>query len=203
MQRLTFTAVVKTLSAAAFIGVASQAMSADVTWDRLLNADKDPNNWLMYHQSFNGWHHSGLDQINAGNVKNLKVAWQHNPGSAKRGIQSFPLAVDGVLYYTSTSGKVWALDGATGAVIWNHTSKIDTVRAEGTFFNPYNRGLAIAHGNVYHGTTDGRVIALDAKTGKVVWDKMILGIEGGNKGFTGAPMVVKDRSEERRVGKEC
>ena len=193
MQRWTFTAVVKTLSAAAFIGVASQAMSADVTWDRLLNADKDPNNWLMYHQSFNGWHHSGLDQINAGNVKNLKVAWQHNPGSAKRGIQSFPLAVDGVLYYTSTSGKVWALDGATGVVIWHYQAKIDTVRAEGTFFNPYNRGLAIAHGNVYHGTTDGRVIALDAKTGKVVWDKMILGIEGGNKGFTGAPMVVKDK----------
>ncbi len=193
MKRWTFTRVVKTLSAAALIGVASQAMSADVTWDKLLNADKNPNDWMMYHQSFNSWHHSGLDQINAGNVKNLKVAWSHNPGATKRGIQSFPLAVDGILYYTSTSGKVWALDGATGAMIWNHTAKIDTVRAEGTFYNPYNRGLAIAYGKVYTGTTDGRMIALDAKTGKVVWDEMIMGIEGGNKGFTGAPLIVKDK----------
>ena len=193
MQRWTFTAVAKTLSAAAFIGFASQAMSADVTWDRLLNADKDPNNWMMYHQSFNGWHHSGLDQINAGNVKDLKVAWQHTPGAAKRGIQSFPLAVDGVLYYTNTTGQVWAIDGATGAVIWRHQAKIDTERAEGTIYHPYNRGVAIAYGKVYTGTTDGRLIALDAKSGKVVWDKTIMGIEGGNKGFTGAPLVVKDK----------
>jgi len=193
MKRWTYTGVAKTLSLAAVLGFASQAMAADVTWDRLMNADKDPNNWIMYHQSFKGWHYSGLDQINASNVKNLRVAWLHSPAASKRGIQSFPLAVDGVLYYTSASGQVWALDGADGSVIWRYQAKIDTERAEGTFYNPYNRGLAIGYGKVYIGTTDGRMIALDQKTGKVVWDNMIMSVEKGNKGFTGAPLIVKDK----------
>ena len=106
---------VKALSAAAFVGFASQAMAADVTWDRLLNADKDPNNWAMYHGNFTGWHHSGLDEINTSNVGDLRLAWQHTPASSKRGIQSFPLAVDGILYYTSSSGEIWALDGSSGS----------------------------------------------------------------------------------------
>ena len=193
MKQWTYTGVAKALSVAAFVGFSSQALAADVTWDRLMNADKDANNWLMYHQSFKGWHHSGLDQINAGNVKNLSVAWMHSPAATKRGIQSFPLVADGVLYYTSSSGQVWALDGATGAVIWRYQAKIDTERSEGTFYNPYNRGLALGYGKVYIGTTDGRMIALDAKTGKVAWDSMILSVEKGNKGFTGAPLIVKDK----------
>ena len=182
---------VKALSAAAFVGFASQAMAADVTWDRLLNADKDPNNWAMYHGNFTGWHHSGLDQINTSNVGDLRLAWQHTPSSSKRGIQSFPLAVDGILYYTSSSGEIWALDGANGALVWHYKAKIDVERAEGTFYNPYNRGLAIAYGKVYTATTDGRVIALDKSTGKVVWDNEIMSVAKGNKGFTGAPLVVK------------
>jgi PQQ-dependent dehydrogenase (methanol/ethanol family) len=192
MKRWTSAGAVKAISAAAFVGFASQAISADVTWDRLLNADKDPNNWVMYHGDFTGWHFSGLDQINTGNVNNLRLAWQHTPGSSKRGIQSFPLAVDGVVYYTSSSGAVWALNGATGAPIWHFQAKIDQERAEGTFYNPYNRGLAIGHGHVYTATTDGRMIALNKMTGEVVWDNEIMSVAKGNKGFTGAPLVVKD-----------
>jgi PQQ-dependent dehydrogenase (methanol/ethanol family) len=192
MKRWISAGAVKAISAAAFVGFASQAISADVTWDRLLNADKDPNNWVMYHGDFTGWHFSGLDQINTGNVNNLRLAWQHTPGSSKRGIQSFPLAVDGVVYYTSSSGAVWALNGATGAPIWHFQAKIDQERAEGTFYNPYNRGLAIGHGHVYTATTDGRMIALNKMTGEVVWDNEIMSVAKGNKGFTGAPLVVKD-----------
>jgi glucose dehydrogenase len=192
MTRWTSVAAVKAISAVAFVGFASQAISADVSWDRLLNAHKDDNNWMMYHKDFTGHHHSGLNQINKGNVKNLKLAWQHTPASSKRGIQSFPLAVDGVVYYTSSSGAIHAVDGTNGSLIWSHTAKIDVERAEGTFYNPYNRGLAIGHGNVYMGTTDGRLIALDAKSGKVVFDNEIMSVAKGNKGFTGAPMIVKD-----------
>jgi alcohol dehydrogenase (cytochrome c) len=181
----------KALSAAAFVGFASQAMAADVTWDRLVNSDKDPNNWVMYHGDFTGWHHSGLDQINTSNVGDLRLAWLHTPASSKRGIQSFPLAVDGIVYYTSSSGEVYALDGTNGALVWHYKAKIDVERAEGTFYNPYNRGLAIAYGKVYIATTDGRLIALDQTTGKVVWDNEVMSVAKGNKGFTGAPLVVK------------
>ena len=177
-------------SAVALFGASSAAFAVD--GDSLRNADKDPNNWLTYHGSYKAWHYSDLSQINAANVKNMRVAWLHTPSASKRGIQSFPLAVDGTLFYSSASGQVWALDGATGEVKWKHAAKLDQERSEGTFFNPYNRGLAVGYGNVYTATTDGRMIALDMNTGKVVWDKMILTVEGGNKGFTGAPLLVKD-----------
>ena len=192
MTRWTTSAAVKAITAVAFVGFASQAMAADVTWDRLLNAQNDDANWMMYHKDFTGHHHSGLKQINTRNVKNLKLAWQHNPAATKRGIQGFPLAVDGMVYYTTTSGTIWALNGATGQPVWHHAAKIDVERAEGTFYNPYNRGLAIGHGNVYMGTTDGRLIALNAKSGEVVWDNEIMSVANGNKGFTGAPVIVKD-----------
>lgn len=178
---------------AAAVGFAMQAGAADITWDRLLNADKDPNNWLMYHGSLKGWHYSGLDQINKNSVKNLGIAWIHTPAASKRGVQSFPVVADGVLYYTSSTGQIYALDAATGTKIWAYKAKIDQERAEGTFYNPYNRGLAIGYGKVYMGTVDGRMIALDAKTGELVWDNMILTVEKGNKGFTGAPIIVKDK----------
>ncbi len=184
--------LIKTLGAVVALGYSSLALSADVTWDRLLNAHKDPNNWMMYHQSFQGHHYSGLSQINTRNVKRMKVAWTHIPPAAKRGIQSFPLAVDGVLYYTSTSGQLFALDGATGALKWSYKAKIDTERSEGTFYNPYNRGIAIGHGNVYMGTTDGRMIAVNRETGKVTWENEIMSNSKGEKAFTGAPLIVKD-----------
>ena len=176
---------------AAFAAMLGQASAADVTWDRLVNAHKDPNNWLMYHQDFRSYHHSGLTQINTGNVQDLQVAWMHTPGAGKRGIQSFPIVADGVLYYTSSLGQIYALNAATGATKWKFTPKIDEERGMGTFYNPYNRGVAIGHGNVYMGTIDGRLIAVDMNTGKQVWDTMLMTVEKGNKGFTGAPLVVK------------
>ena len=116
----------KVVAGSLMLAGAAVAVAGDVSWDRLLNAHKDPNNWLMYHQDFNGYHHSGLDQINTSNVKNLGVAWIHTPNATKRGIQSFPLAVDGILYYTSASGKVWALDGTNGKAIWSYQAKLET-----------------------------------------------------------------------------
>ena len=83
-----------------------------------LNAEATQNDWLTYHGSYKSYHYSGLDQINAGNVKELEVAWMHFPGRATRGLQSMPLAVDGVLYYSGSYSRVFALDGATGQTIW-------------------------------------------------------------------------------------
>src|SRR5690242_5912360 len=96
----------------------------------LLNADQRPNDWLMYHQSYQAYHHSALDQINTSNVKDLKVAWVHTPTAGKRGVQSFPLAIDGVVYYSTTNSQVWALDGATGKFVWKFEPKIDEERAQ-------------------------------------------------------------------------
>jgi glucose dehydrogenase len=91
---------------------AASALAQPVDTARI--AGGDPNDWPAYHQSYNGWSYSPLDQINANNVKDLQVAWIAVPGHATRGLQSMPLAADGVLYYTGSYSRVFALDGATG-----------------------------------------------------------------------------------------
>jgi alcohol dehydrogenase (cytochrome c) len=170
------------------------ARAAELDGDALLNADKNPNDWVMYHGTYNSWHYSGLDQINASNIKNLQLAWIHNPGSSPHGgIQSFPLAIDGNVYYTTANDQIWAVNGATGAFLWTFKPKINTEQAESTPYNPYNRGLAASNDNLYIGTVDGRLIAVDRHTGKQVWDTKLIDVAKGAKGFTGAPLVVKDK----------
>ena len=171
-------------------GVATRANAADLDAGALLQADQNPNDWVMYHQSYKAWRYSSLDQINASNVKNLKIVGMHTPVASKRGVQSTPLAIDGVIYYTTAGSQIWAVDGATGKFLWTNKPKLDQERVDGTIYNPYNRGVAAGYGNIYVGTADGRLIAVDMKAGKEVWATTPI---EGNKGFTGAPMVVKDK----------
>src|ERR1700682_1278910 len=86
-----------------------------------LNAEAAQNDWPTHHGTYKSYHYSGLEQINAGNVKNLEVAWTHYPERATRGLQSTPLAADGVLYYSGSYSRVYALDGATRKLIWSYT----------------------------------------------------------------------------------
>ena len=127
------------------------------------------NDWLTYHGSYKSYHYSPLDQINTGNVRDLAVAWIHVPGRSTRGLQSMPLAVDGVLYYTGSHSRTFALDGATGKVIWSYIPELDEALVARQTHSPYNRGAAIGEGKVFVGTVDGRLIALDMKNGAVRW----------------------------------
>jgi alcohol dehydrogenase (cytochrome c) len=182
------------IAAALLSGSGGLVGAAELDGKALLNADQNPNDWVMYHGSYKSWHYSALDQINSTNVKQLQLAWMHNPGSSPHGgIQSFPLAIDGVVYYTTANDQIWAVDGATGAFMWTFKPKINTEQAEATPYNPYNRGLAAAYGNLYIGTVDGRLLAVDMKSGKQVWDAKLIDVAKGAKGFTGAPLVVKDK----------
>src|SRR5215475_5510291 len=157
---------------------------------RLLN--DDPNNWPMYHRSYDSFRFSPLAQINKDNVKNLTVAWVHQPGTVIQGLESTPIVVDGVLYYIASSNRVFALDGATGKEIWHFYPKLDPV-VNTLFFQPYNRGVAVGHGKVFFGSLDGRVFALDQKTAKVAWEKQVLETKKCSCNFTGAPLLVKDK----------
>ena len=152
----------------------------------------DPNNWPMYHRSYDSFRFSPLAQINKDNVKNLSVAWVHQPGAIVQGLEATPLVVDGVMYYIASFNRVFALDAATGKDIWHYYPKLDPV-VNTLFFQPYNRGVAIGHGRVFFGSLDGRVIALDQKTGKVSWEKQVLETKKCSCNFTGAPLVVKDK----------
>src|SRR5690349_19260629 len=159
----------------------------------LANADQNPNDWLTYHGSYKSYHFSPLDQINADNVKNLQVAWTHVPGRSTRGLQSMPLVADGVLYYSGSYSRLFALDGATGKVLWTYFPELNEDLVATQTHSPYNRGIALGFGKVYVGTVDGRLIAVDMKTGKKAWDTKLINSEKLTVGFTGAPLLVKDK----------
>ena len=167
--------------------------AADVDGDRLMKADQDPKNWVTYHGSYKSWHYSGLDQINTSNVKNLTEAWTHVASRATRGLQGMPLAIDGVLYYSSPYNQVYALDGDTGKMIWTYKQKLNEDLVSKQTHSPYSRGIAAGYGNIYIGTLDGKLVAIDAATGKLKWETKLVESEKLTVGFTGAPLVVKDK----------
>jgi alcohol dehydrogenase (cytochrome c) len=181
------------LSLAAAVLPWSVSIAADIDSARLLNADKDPDNWLSYHGSYNSWHYSALDQINASNVSKLTEAWSHVASRSVRGLQSYPLVADGVLYYSGAYNQVWALDGATGEVLWQYKQKLNDDLVARQTHSPYNRGIGLGYGNVYMGTLDGKLVAIDMKTGKLAWETKLVDSEKLTVGFTGAPLVVKDK----------
>src|SRR5713226_2354031 len=146
------------------------------------------NDWLTYHGSYKSYHYSPLAQINTGNVANLTVAWIHIPGRSTRGLQSMPLAADGVLYYTGSYSRVFALNGATGEVIWSHFPELDETLIARQTHSPYNRGVALGEGKVFVGTMDGRALGLDMKSGKVLWETRLIDSQKLTVGFTGAPL---------------
>src|SRR6266550_2454250 len=116
------------LAVAALVTVSpTRAQAPTQPQDAALNAEAAQNDWPTYHGTYKSYHYSGLDQINAGNVKNLEVAWMHFPERATRGLQSQPLALDGVLYYSGSYSRVYALDGATGKTIWTYAPETNSV----------------------------------------------------------------------------
>ena len=108
-------------------------------------------------------------------------------------MQGFPLAIDGVVYYSSPYNQVYALDGATGQMLWTYKQKLNEDLVAQQTHSPYNRGIAAGYGNIYMGTLDGKLVAIDMKTGKLNWETKLVNSEKLTVGFTGAPLVVKDK----------
>lgn len=148
---------------------------------------------MTYHGTYKSWHYSPLDQINTRNVTRLTEAWSHVASRANRGLQGFPLAIDGILYYSSPYDQIYALDGATGQILWTYKQKLDEDLVARQTHSPYNRGIAAGYGNIYIGTLDGKLAAIDMKTGKLNWETKLVDSEKLTVGFTGAPLLVKDK----------
>jgi PQQ-dependent dehydrogenase (methanol/ethanol family) len=181
------------LAVLAAAALAPSGRAADVDNQRLVNADQHPADWLTYHGTYRSWHYSGLDQVNAANVKNLKVAWTHATPHSTRGLQSFPLVADGVLYYSGSYNQVFALDGATGNLVWAYKQKLDDDLVAKQTHSPYNRGIALGDGNIYMGTLDGKLVAIDQRTGQQKWETPLIDSKKLTVGFTGAPLFVNGK----------
>src|SRR6202789_1185766 len=178
------------IAAAAIMGAGCAPSSAQDA-NALANAGKDGKDWMSYHGSYQSWHYSPLSQIDASNVKKLKIGVIHQVGHSTRGVQSTPLAKDGVVYYSASYSKVFAVKGDTGEVLWSFIPKLDDDLVARQTHSPYNRGMAMGDDKLYIGTVDGRLIAIDTKTGKPAWDTKLIDSEKLTVGFTGAPIFAR------------
>jgi alcohol dehydrogenase (cytochrome c) len=163
-------------------------LAAQVSYQRLLQSASEPGNWLTYSGSYKGWRYSPLSQINRQNAASLKLAWVYQMVTTHK-IETTPLVVDGVMYVSEPPSNVTALDAATGRPYWHYRrllpSKINVC------CDAVNRGVAILNDRVFVGTVDAHLVALNAKTGAVLWDVAVADNRAGYA-ITGAPLVVKD-----------
>ncbi len=138
-----------------------------VTVERIRRASSEPHNWLTYWGDYQGTHFSGLQQVTASNVGRLQAAWARQlPGSSV--LEATPLVVDGVMYTSGPPGIVVALDAATGRQIWRY-QRTQKVRNPNEI-NPFNRGVALLGNRLFVGTLDAALLALDARTGVLLWE---------------------------------
>jgi alcohol dehydrogenase (cytochrome c) len=195
--------VVLTLLIAGLIWTNGMGAGAPVTTERLEHADQEPQNWLVYGGTYRSLRYSPLDQINERNVTHLQAAWAFSTGVNDNGLQSTPLVADGVMYVIGSGLRLFALDAVTGKQLWKYAyettekptvSKTGTVEPEigfGVATAP-NRGIALGHGNVYFGTQDNYVLAINAQTGKEVWRSHVEDRREFGCRIQSAPLLVKD-----------
>ena len=196
MRRQLLRASLIALAAAALASCGGAPEAAEreasvVTADRLLNAAAEPQNWLTHGGSYLEQRYSPLTAINDSNVGQLKLAWFYDYDT-NRGQEATPIVVDGVMYTTSAWSKVFALDAATGRELWSYDPKVPGERGFSACCDVVNRGVAVYDGKVYVGALDGRLIALDAKTGKPVWTTVTVD-QSQPYTITGAPRIVKGK----------
>jgi alcohol dehydrogenase (cytochrome c)/quinohemoprotein ethanol dehydrogenase len=166
--------------------------AAAVDAERIANADREPGNWMSYNRTYDEQRYSPLSGINTGNVKRLGLAWYVDLDTAARAQESTPLVIDGAMYITTAWSKVLALDAVSGRQLWTYDPKVPGGVAINACCDVVNRGVAAWNGRLYLGTLDGRLIALDAATGKPVWEVMTVE-RGGRYTITGAPRVIRGR----------
>ena len=155
------------------------------------NAAKTPD-WPTIGVDYAETRYSRLDQINAANVKDLGLAWSYNLEST-RGVEATPVVVDGIMYVSASWSVVHAIDTRTGNRIWTYDPQVDRSTGFKGCCDVVNRGVALWKGKVYVGAWDGRLIALDAATGKEVWHKNTFEGQKGSLTITGAPRVFKGK----------
>jgi alcohol dehydrogenase (cytochrome c)/quinohemoprotein ethanol dehydrogenase len=169
----------------------STVKPADVNESRIINADREPENWMTYGRTYGEQHFSPLHQINDQNVSPLGLAWFYDLDT-KRGQEATPIVVDGVMYFTSAWSRVFALDAATGKRLWSYDPKVPGNWAVNACCDVVNRGVAAWEGKIFAGTLDGRLVALDARTGRLVWETLTID-PSFRYTITGAPRVVKGK----------
>ncbi len=172
--------------------LSTSLLAAPVTPERLIAADQEPGNWMAHGRNYGEERFSPLEQITDDNVDELGLAWSHKY-ELDRVVEATPVVVDGVMYTTGAYSMVYALDAKTGEQLWSYDPKVwRGIQGRGCC-DAANRGVAVWKDKVYVGVYDGRLEALDAKTGKLVWSADTVIDKERNYTISGAPRIVKGK----------
>ena len=173
----------------ALLAAGSLAAQNTVTPQRLLEASKEPGNWLTYSGDYSSHRYSGLAKITPANVKGLGLAWVYQSPVAGSW-EATPLVVDGVMYITQRPNDVVALDAATGRVFWSY--RYNNLEDPRVCCGANNRGLGVLGDTLFMGTLDASLVALDRHNGHLLWKTRVAEAKAGYS-ITVAPLVVKDK----------
>src|SRR6202049_422084 len=191
MSRSSTQSRLKRVLLATALFAAAPALAAEVTPERLANADKEPQNWLITHRTYDAQRYSPLARINKDNIKNLKLAYAVAIGgtSANENLQATPLAEDGYLYVVDQWGVLYKIDGRSGdmgRIVWRMDPGQEKLPLS-------NRGAAL-WGNfvITVANYPARVIATNKETGKVAWEANLSDGQADLQ-LTAAPLAVKDK----------
>jgi alcohol dehydrogenase (cytochrome c) len=173
----------------ASVGAVASLRAQEVTFERILNANREPANWLSYSGTLDNHRYSQLDQITTANVAELELQWVWQARSLEK-FEATPLVVDGVLYTVQAPNEVVALDAATGRIFWTFPYENSAVAR--TCCGRVNRGLALLGDILFMGTVDAHLLAIDAKSGTLLWNATVADA-AARYSITMAPVVIKDK----------
>lgn len=176
-------------SAALPAAPSATASAANVTDDRLLNAESEPDQWMMVGGTYEETHYSPLSEISRENIDRLGLAW-YGDYDTNLSQQGTPLYVDGVLYVSTAWSKVYAYDARSGEQLWQYDPQTPGEIVRNVCCGIVNRGIAAYEGKIYVGTLDGYLIAIDAASGEELWRKLTVP-EDDRYSITSPPRIVK------------
>ena len=193
IKRVSFFIFIVSIALAAIPSTITAGTTPDiqpVTNEMLLSSQDDPESWLMYGRDYRSWRYSQLTQVNTENVKKLVPKWAFQIGTPFDKFECTPLVVDGVMFITTPYSTIYAVDARTGKEIWRYDYELPDDLA--ICCGMVNRGAAILGDKIFWVTLDAHLLALDAKTGTVLWDRVVGDLTNAES-LTVAPLVVKDK----------
>ena len=192
---LGFSATILVLASIAFVEKGKPASTSHISkvvgavQDKQISTIEDNSgDWLTYGRNYGEERFSPLGQITKENVGQLGLAWSLNLGT-KRGIEATPLVVDGIMFLSGPWSMVYAIDTRKGKLLWTYDPQVPKEFGEKACCDVVNRGVAMYKGNIFVGTLDGRLVSINAATGKKKWEVLTVSHDRSYT-ITGAPRVM-------------